>query len=333
MYTESREPVNLSNGVCYVPGETNVGIITNEKNGITELFLVDTGTSTPETFATLDIIDEFFKKQNIKYIIKAIITTHGHPDHFGGHHYIKEKTNCEIWAGRLDQYCMENSVIHSTVIWGGYPPHGLRSKVFSPESVKIDRFIEEGDVIPISGDRTISFIDVHGHTFSSHGIIVTNKEGEKIIFTGDALFSRKELGKFWIPFILNPQEFLHSLKKLEKVENVICMLPSHGDIITGDIVEDTAELNMISVLSAKQSILNALSQKEYSTIDEITKYVADVNQYKMSLGQYVLMNSTIKSYLAIMCDNKIVKMVIEGNVLYFAKTTPDEQICNVAKKF
>lgn len=320
MFTEPRDPINLSNGVYYVPGDTNVGIITNENNGITELFLVDTGTGTPATFETLDIIDDFFKKQNKEYMVKAIITTHGHPDHFGGHHYIQEKTKCEIWAGQLDQYCMENPIIHSTVTWGGYPPHGLRSVVFCPESVKIDRFFKEGDVIPISKDRTISFTDIHGHTFSSFGIVITNKNGEKIIFTGDSLFPRNALGKFWIPFILNPKEFLDSLKKLRNIKNVICMVPSHGDLINGDIIEETVEFNMISVLSAKQSILNALSQKKYSTIDEITKFVADENEYKMSLGQYVLINSTIKSYLAIMHDYELVEMKIKDNILYFAKT-------------
>ena len=43
MFTEQRDPVFLSDGVFYIPGDTNVGMITSENNGIVELYLVDTG--------------------------------------------------------------------------------------------------------------------------------------------------------------------------------------------------------------------------------------------------------------------------------------------------
>ena len=318
MIKSSRTPQKIAEGIYFVPGDTNVGIITSENNGITELYLVDSGNSSIDGDFIFGVIDDFFKSQNINYKIKAIITTHGHPDHFGGHYAIQKKSGCEIWANRLDQYSLENPIIHSTVIWGGFPPRELRTSYLIPETTYVDRFIKEGDIIPISGDRTISFTDVHGHTFASLGIIITNKNNEKIIFTGDSIFTREELGKFWIPFILNPNDFLKSVKKLTKIENVICMIPSHGNIIK-DNIEETAEFNEISVLSAKKSILDALSQKKLSTIDEITKYVADKNEYKMSLGQYVLMNTTMKSYLAVMHDDKQVNFKVIDNNLYFYK--------------
>ena len=317
IYTKSREPVEIGNGVLYVPGITNVGLITNEVGDVTELYLVDSGNCATDGEWVLKYIDDYYKKLNKKYIIKAIITTHGHPDHFGGHKTIKDKTGCEIWAAEEDVLPMGNPLVHCTVLWGGYPPHELRNPYFTPERIDVYRFIEDDDVFQLSGDRTISYIDLSGHTYKCLGIIVSNKKGEKIIFTGDAIFTREELGKFWIPFIVNPDQFLDSLRKIPKIDNTLCLIPSHGDVIYNDIIEETAEFNEISVLSAKQSIRNALKNKEFSTIDEITKYVADLNGYKMSFGQYSLMNSTIKSYLTIMHDKGEVEIKIEENVLYF----------------
>ena len=317
-YTKSREPKEISNGVLYVPGITNVGMITDEVDGVTNLYLVDSGNCHKDGECVLEYIDDYYKKLNKKYNIKAIITTHGHPDHFGGHEIIKEKTGCEIWAAVEDVLPMGNPLTHSTVLWGGYPPHEIRNPYFTPEKSVVDHFIKEGDVFPLSGDRKITYIDLSGHTYKCLGIVVSNKEDEKIIFTGDAIFTREELGKFWIPFIVNPNQFLDSLWSINEIENVKCLVPSHGDIIPSDIIEETAEFNEISVLSAKQSIVNALRVKKYSTMDEIVKYVADLNEYDMSFGQYTLMTSTIRSYLSIMHDDELIDIKIEGNVLYFS---------------
>ena len=58
-------------------------------------------------------------------------------------------------------------------------------------------------------------------------------------------------------------------------------------------------------------------EKKPLTIEEIVKYVADKNNLDMSMGQYALINSTVRSYLSVMHDAKEIKMKIEKNKLYF----------------
>ncbi len=316
----SSKIVELSKGIYVIPGNTNCGVITtnNTDSKLTDVYLVDSGATEIDGEFVYDILNAFFEEQNVKYRLVAIISTHCHPDHVGGHNFIKEKTNCEIWAAFDEKGGMETPLTQSAYLWGGYPPHELRTVFFKPDPTFVSKTISESDFITLSDNRKVSFIELHGHSNCSMGVLITTENNKKILFPGDNLFPRGEIMKFWIPLIANPDEFMNSLDKICSIKDLEWCIPSHGDFIKRN-VEETAELNKIAILSTKACILEALEKNEKLTSEEIVKYVADKNCLEMNFGQFTLINSTIRSYIAVMHDAREIRLQVCDNKLYFTK--------------
>ena len=310
--------IELSSGVYVIPGSTNVGVITNEKDSSSvEVYLVDSGPTEIDGEYILDVLKAFFEEQGQSFTLKAILTTHGHADHCGAHNFLKEECGCELWACKHEQGSMETPVIQSACLWGGYPPHEMRTLFFMPSPTYVDHFISQDEVIELSLSRRISFLKLAGHSYDAVCVIITDKKDHKVIFPGDNIFPRNEIMSHWIPLILNPVEYMDSLDKLCAIENVDWCIPSHGDFLRRNINE-AAELNKIAIISTRTCILDSLKSKKRLTIEEIVKYVADKNDMKMSLSQYALIHSTIKSYISIMHDAREIKMEVDKNRLYFS---------------
>ena len=309
--------IELSSGVYVIPGTTNVGVITNENGSLIEVYLVDSGCTEIDGEYVLDVLKAFFEQQGQLFSLKAILTTHGHPDHCGAHNFLKEQTGCELWASSYEKGIMENPLVQSAALWGGFPPHELRTLFFMPSPTPVDHIISKDEVIELSGSRKISFMELSGHSYNALCVIVTDKKDHKVIFPGDNIFPRNEIINHWIPLILNPVDFMDSLDKLCEIENVDWCIPTHGDFLKRNINE-AAELNKIAIISTRTCILDSLKTKKRLTVEEIVKYVADKNDIQLSLSQYALIHSTVKSYISIMHDAREIKMEVDNNRLYFS---------------
>lgn len=309
--------IELSSGVYVIPATTNVGVITTETDSSIEVYLVDSGCTEIDGEYVLDVLKAFFEQLGQSFTLKAIITTHGHADHCGAHNFLRQESGCQIWAAKEEEGAMNTPIIQGTVLWGGYPPHELRTLFFMPSSTPVDRFISPDDVIELSEGRTISFMELKGHSYKTLGVIVTGKNQNKVLFPGDNIFPRNEIINHWIPLILNPVEYMDSLDQLCAIPKVEWCIPSHGDFLKRNINE-AAELNKIAIISTRTCILDSLKTKKRLTAEEIVKYVADKNEMQLSLSQYELVSSTIRSYIAVMHDAREIKMEVSDNKLYFS---------------
>ena len=309
--------IELSSGVYVIPATTNVGVITTETDSGIEVYLVDSGCTEIDGEYVLDVLKAFFEQLGQSFTLKAIITTHGHADHCGAHNFLRQESGCQIWAAKEEEGAMNTPIIQGTVLWGGYPPHELRTLFFMPSSTPVDRFISPDDVIELSEGRTISFMELKGHSYKTLGVIVTGKNQNKVLFPGDNIFPRNEIINHWIPLILNPVEYMDSLDQLCAIPKVEWCIPSHGDFLKRNINE-AAELNKIAIISTRTCILDSLKTKKRLTAEEIVKYVADKNEMQLSLSQYELVSSTIRSYIAVMHDAREIKMEVIDNKLYFS---------------
>lgn len=309
----------IAKNVFYIRGNTNIGVVCNEKPDCMELYLLDSGGSEKDAEIIFQDISSHFSILNKAFTVKAIYNTHSHSDHISGNKLFYDKYKCHIYTSFFEKGSMENNLLQPAFIWGGYPVKPVDISYYRAPYAPVAGLFDEETVVKLENGITLTFKNLPGHYFENYGIIVTTKDFNgndcKVIFTGDAFFPREELAKYWIPFMIDPNAFMDSLDKLEKMEGQFKLfVPGHGGPVKE--ISETLELNRISVLSTKQSILNAL-KKGAETTENIIKAVADQNEMNMKPGQFILVGSVIRSYLACLQQEKKIQCYTEGNLLFW----------------
>ncbi len=307
--------VELKPEILAVPGSTNVGLVLDRHEDMTDVFLIDSGGTELDGEFLADGLDGYFSDRGENYRISAVINTHSHADHCGADAFLRSHRGCRILVPAGERGSLENPLLQPSLIWGGIPPHELRTVYYKMDPVMDAECYSERDRIELSGGKTISFVSLPGHYFQTMGILCRAADGRNVLFAGDSIFSRNEIGKYWIPFMIQPELFMESLDRICGIESLDVCVPGHGDFIFGNVAE-TAELDKIAILSTEKCILEIISGRKLTT-EDVLKEVAERNGIKMGFGQYVLIGSTVRSYLSSLHDRGKIRIAIENNRLYW----------------
>ena len=168
-----------------------------------EAIIIDPGI---ESHNDLSKITNYIKENSLE--IKLIVNTHGHSDHISGNIIIQNKYNCPICIHKKDAPFLENLI----------------------ESSRLRR-LKEGDILSF-GKSNLEIISTPGHTPGGISLV-----GEKIVFTGDTLFS-KGIGRMDFPGG-SKSDMKESLKKITALNDEYIVYPGHGCVTT--IGEEKAE--------------------------------------------------------------------------------------------
>lgn len=275
------ELVKVGEKTYYIKNPTNIGVYKADENNV---YLIDTGNDKEAGKKILKIIDE----QGWK--VKGIITTHSNADHIGGNKIIQDRTGCEIFARNIEKSFSENPILESSFLYGGYPFKDIRNKFLLAKEAKvkdIENNLPEG----------LEYFSLKGHFFDMIGI----RTSDDVYFLADSLFSEETITKYHLFFIYDVREFLNTLDYLGSIKGNF-YIPSHCEA-TQDI-STLIDLNRNKVNEIIDKIYEACSKEK--TFEDILKYIFDGYNLIMNANQYVLVGSTIRSYLSYLCDeNKI----------------------------
>lgn len=271
------ELINVGEKTYYIKNATNIGIYKVDDNNV---YLIDTGNDKEAGKKILKIIDEQ------GWNVKGIITTHSNADHIGGNKIIQDRTNCIILAYNIEKCFAEYPILEPSFLYGGYPFKDIRNKfLLAKESV----------VTPIEDNLPdgLEYFTLKGHFFDMIGI----KTSDNVYFLADSLFSEETINKYHLFFIYDIKEYLNTLDYLNTLNGKL-YIPSHCEA-TSDI-SSLIEMNKNKIQEIIGKIYN-VCEKEI-TFEDILKYIFDEYNLIMNPNQYVLVGSTIKSYLAYLSD-------------------------------
>jgi len=286
------ELIKVGEKTYYIKNPTNIGIYKVDEENV---YLIDTGNDKDAGRKILKIVEE----QGWK--VKGIISTHSNADHIGGNKILQDRTNCPIYASKMEKAFSEFPILESSFLYGGFPFKDLRNKFL---------LAKESSVTPIENnlEKGLEFFSLKGHFFDMIGI----KTDDDVYFLGDSLFSEETISKYHLFYIYDVREYLNTLEYLSTFEGKL-FIPSHCEA-TNDI-SGLIEINKKKIQEISDKIYTMCAKE--MTFEEILKSIFDEYQLIMNPNQYVLIGSTIRSYLAYLCDNEKIEFEFKENKMYW----------------
>ena len=194
--------IKLSENVSVISAPTNVGVIALPEQGKTTIYLIDCGSSDEDGMQIYDYLCSAYND----FEIAAVILTHAHYDHGGGLPYLTAKTGCGGWICKDEAFFAEHPVTIAQMAWGGAEPKELRTLYSTPK--KIVRTFKPDETIRLSpedSEKNVSLkvVLLDGHSSAQTGLMITDSDGKKSFFVGDAVSGRNSLKRYWIQFMLD----------------------------------------------------------------------------------------------------------------------------------
>ena len=274
------ELVSVGQQTYYMDCPVKVGFFFAKGGGV---FLIDSG------------IDKDTAKKAEKHILEkngilsAIINTHSHADHCGGDKYLQDKYHCPVYAKGIEASIIRNPILEPSFLYGGYPYKELKNK-FLMAKPAIATDIDEA-ILP----EGFEIVDLPGHYFQQIGI----KTPEDVWFVADSVFGESIIKKYSYSFMYDVESQMETLDKLLELKGNF-FIPSHGEPAKN--MDSLVKANRESLVENLESLKKLCLKGK--TWEELLKEVFDSNALIMDHGQYVLMGSTLRSYLSYLYNKK-----------------------------
>ena len=217
--------------------------------------------------------------------LSAIYNTHSNADHIGGNQYLQRQTGCAVYAPGVEAAFTRDPILEPSFLYGGCPPKPLRHKFLlaQPSDVQVlDSKACPLEVIPLPGH----FFDMVGY-----------RTEDDVVFLADCLSSRETLEKYRVSFLYDVAAYLDTLDRVAAMEAAL-FIPAHA-AATEDIAP-LARYNRDQVYAVAEDLLDLLA--EPLVFEEVLRRLFRRYHLTMDFQQYVLVGSTVKSYLAWLLD-------------------------------
>lgn len=219
--------------------------------------------------------------------LTAIYNTHSNADHIGGNKYLQTQTGCKVYAPGIECDFTRHPVLEPAFLYGGYPCKDLRHKFLMAQESEAEPLTRE--TLPDG----FELIPLPGHFFSMAGF----RTPDDVVYLADCLSSKETLDKYQIGFLYDVAAYLDTLEKVKTMQAGM-FVPAHA-AATEDIAP-LAQYNIDKVWEIADKILELC--REPVGFEALLQKLFSVYGLTMTFEQYVLVGSTVKSYLSWLKD-------------------------------
>ena len=289
------ELIQISQHDYYIQSPAKIGLVRTREN---EVCLIDSGNDKDAGKKVKKILDAN------GWSLKAIYNTHSHADHIGGNRYLQTQTGCRIYAPGIERDFTEHPVLEPSYLYGANPPKDLRHKFL---------MAQESEVLPLSPEVLPAgweAIALPGHSFAMTGF----RTPDGNVYLADCLASRETLEKYRIGFIYDVAAYLKTLETVKSMQ-AKQFVPSHAPACSE--IASLAQHNMDQVLEIAERIVGICA--EPLCFEAVLQRLFSDYGLDMNFEQYVLVGSTVRSYLAWLRDTGRLQVLFENSMLLWQR--------------
>lgn len=262
----------------YIESPAKIGVYRADGDGV---YLIDSGGDKDAGRKARKLLEEK------GWRLRGILNTHSNADHIGGNRYLQQQTGCKIFSGGIEAAFTAAPILEPSFLYGGFPFRELRHKFLLADGSDVSDFSDP------DFPRELEIFPLKGHFFDMVGF----RTPDGVVYLADCLSSRETLDKYKIGFIYDIAAYLETLERVTAMEAKM-FVPAHA-AATEDIAP-LARYNIEKVHEIAEKLLSLC--REPLAFEEILKCLFDDFSLKMTFEQYVLVGSTVRSYLAWLKD-------------------------------
>lgn len=221
------------------------------------------------------------------WTLGCILNTHANADHNGGNNLLQARLGVPAYAPGIDAAITTYPILEPAFLYGGYPCKELRNKFLLAQPSDCRTLTAE--TLP----EGLTMLPLPGHFFDMCGF----RTEDGVWFLADCLSGANILEKYHVNFIYDVAGYLQTLDLLGTLEGSL-FIPAHAE--PAEDIRPLAELNRAKVLEICGLILELCG--EPLCFEELLQKVFQHYQLTMDFNQYVLVGSTVRSYLSYLHD-------------------------------
>lgn len=286
---------HITGNSYYIQSPSKMGLV---KLNDTDVCLIDSGNDKDAGRKVRQLLDAN------GWHLTAIYNTHSNADHIGGNRYLQGQTKCKVYAQGIECDITRHPVLEPAFLYGGFPPKDLRHKFLMAQESDAQELT--GAVLP----EGFELLQLPGHFFHMVGF----RSPDDVVYLADCLSSRETLEKYQIGFIYDVAAYLDTLEKVKTMQ-AAAFVPAHAEV-TEDIAP-LAQYNIDKVLEIADHMVALCA--EPVIFEELLKKLFDDYSLTLTFEQYVLVGSTVKSYLAWLKDTGRLTVLFEDNRLLWRR--------------